>query len=223
MNHREALESNAADRYLLNEMSGPEREQFEDHFFGCVDCAEEVRTGAALARGVRAVYGDPGAADSGLDPDPKPRGWRFWFSWLTPPALIPAGAALALALVAVYQNLVVIPSLRSGNAAAAVTATVLKASTRGDTTASVTAGAGPVAVLSMDVNGVPPGAPIQYELRSPDGSRRVSGTATSPPSGQPLLLVVRDSDLHTPGTWTVVIGTSSGAELGRYPFLLELK
>ena len=221
MNHRDALESNAADRYLLNEMSGPEREQFEAHYFGCVECAEDVRTGAVFAQGVRAVCSEPRTIVPGSVSLPEAHGWRSWLTWLAPSALVPAGAALALALLTAYQNMVVIPSQRHGNAPAAVPATVLKASTRGDDATPVSAS--PVAVLSMDVNGVLPGVPIQYALRSPDGAPGVSGKALSPPSGQPLLLVIRDSDLRTRGTWTVVISTSSGAELGRYPFLLELK
>src|SRR5438045_3517943 len=61
MEHRDALTTNASDRYLLGEMSEPERFDFEAHYFECVECAADVRAGHALARGVRAVCAEDDA------------------------------------------------------------------------------------------------------------------------------------------------------------------
>jgi hypothetical protein len=52
MDHRNAVSSNASERYLLGEMSEPERFAFEAHYFDCLECAADVRAGAVLARGV---------------------------------------------------------------------------------------------------------------------------------------------------------------------------
>jgi hypothetical protein len=54
MEHSEATEAMASARYLLGEMSGDEREAFEEHFFGCSECARDVRAGSAMIDSIRA-------------------------------------------------------------------------------------------------------------------------------------------------------------------------
>lgn len=53
MEHSEAAETMAAERYLLGEMTPEDRDAFEDHFFGCPDCAAAVRDGAAIDAAIR--------------------------------------------------------------------------------------------------------------------------------------------------------------------------
>jgi hypothetical protein len=86
MEHQAAVETHAVERYLLGEMPADEREAFEDHYFACVACAEEVRVGAQF----RANY-DHG---EGLT-DHKNR-WSvpLWLRW---PSLIPVAASLVFA------------------------------------------------------------------------------------------------------------------------------
>jgi hypothetical protein len=43
MDHTTAITLHAAERYWHGSLSELEREQFEEHFFGCAECAEEVR------------------------------------------------------------------------------------------------------------------------------------------------------------------------------------
>jgi hypothetical protein len=43
MDHGMAITLHAAERYWHGSLSEAEREQFEEHFFGCAECAEEVR------------------------------------------------------------------------------------------------------------------------------------------------------------------------------------
>ena len=50
MDHRNAVASKASERYLLGEMSEPERFAFEAHYFDCLECATDVRAGASLRR-----------------------------------------------------------------------------------------------------------------------------------------------------------------------------
>ena len=42
----------AAERYLLGELTDAERDQFEEHFFDCSACADDVR-GTPLPAGAR--------------------------------------------------------------------------------------------------------------------------------------------------------------------------
>ena len=49
MDHNEALQQMATERYLLNEMPPELRESFEEHMFDCYECAMDVRAAAAFA------------------------------------------------------------------------------------------------------------------------------------------------------------------------------
>ena len=51
MTHEKAVQTGASERYLLEEMSELERHAFENHYFSCVECAEDVRTGGLLRDG----------------------------------------------------------------------------------------------------------------------------------------------------------------------------
>jgi len=53
MTHDEATDSMAAERYILGELEPSERDAFEDHFFECDICADDVRDEAAIGDGVR--------------------------------------------------------------------------------------------------------------------------------------------------------------------------
>ena len=55
MNHTEAVNMQAADRYLLGELSESESSDFEEHYFVCAECAAELESGAILVENTRAA------------------------------------------------------------------------------------------------------------------------------------------------------------------------
>jgi hypothetical protein len=55
MDHETAVQLQAAERYVLEEFSPKERADFEEHFFGCPGCADEVRSATILAANTRVV------------------------------------------------------------------------------------------------------------------------------------------------------------------------
>ena len=55
MEHEEAVSSLAAERYVAHELSPAEQLAFEEHFFDCPKCADEVRFEMTFAANVRAV------------------------------------------------------------------------------------------------------------------------------------------------------------------------
>src|SRR5437660_7908584 len=59
MNHAEAVKLGAVERYLTDELAEPDRERFEEHFFGCVECAEDVKLTATFLDNLRATLKDP--------------------------------------------------------------------------------------------------------------------------------------------------------------------
>ena len=86
MDHNEAQQSHAVERYLLNEMTGGERDGFEEHYFDCRLCAEDVTEGVKLVAAGRRV------ALNSRNVVPMPRRWTAW---------LPAVAAAALVIIAV--------------------------------------------------------------------------------------------------------------------------
>ena len=53
MAHEEAERTNAAESYLLNELTEEQRARFEEHYFQCPICAEALLAGQTLIEGVR--------------------------------------------------------------------------------------------------------------------------------------------------------------------------
>lgn len=218
MDHLQAITGKASERYLLGEMTEPERFAFEDHYFQCTECAEDVRAGAMMARGIQAV----GLQDSAVRPRREqaaaeaPAG-RFW-GWLTPASLIPATAAVMLACVTGYQSLITIPRLSGSRAMAPV---VLRAAARGDEQAIDLQDSRPFSILSLDVNAAEPGAPLRYEIAAQGRSPSVTGTTTAPPPGSPLLITVPHSSLNRSGGWNLTLRKPDGTEIATYPFQLK--
>src|SRR5580700_1047425 len=99
MDHEEATRIQAPGRYLLGDLTPSEKEGFEEHFFTCLECAEELRTGAIFADNARAVFHDDVRRPSSTSPAGSPQrglGWWTWLhpAWLRPAYLLPVAAAL---------------------------------------------------------------------------------------------------------------------------------
>lgn len=112
MDHSEAVQLMATERYLLGELTPELREAFEEHYFDCQECALDLRAAAALIDEAKGQL-----ASSPLIPatPAKPaRRRREWFSWWRPAFAVPAFASLLV--VVGYQNVATIPSLRSAAA-----------------------------------------------------------------------------------------------------------
>lgn len=113
MDHLEAASLGATEKYMLGTLSEAEREAFEEHFFDCLECAEDVRAASVVIAGAAALPVSPGAdvvADRVPPTVSRPRRWRFPRASGTVAAMGSMAAALCLAA---YQGFVVIPGLRS--------------------------------------------------------------------------------------------------------------
>jgi hypothetical protein len=221
MLHQEALATKASERYLLGEMSEPERFDFEAHYFDCPACADEVLAGAALARGVHAVC----AEEAALRPKPvvvreMPR--RNWLAWLSPSSLVPSSAALAMGCLAAYQGLVVIPSLRWASTPVALAPVALRAAARGEEQVLDVRRDQPVSALALDINSAEPGESLKYDLVAPGGAVRYQSAVSVPPAGSSLVLFLPTSTLRESGSWQVLLHNQREAEVGRFPFSVQL-
>jgi hypothetical protein len=205
MDHVEATHIQAPSRYLRDELSPSEARAFEEHFFSCPECADELRLEDAFAENARAVFLDesreqcrraqPGPAPRAqLRPEPGSHWWeRFRFSF---PATLAAAVCL-LAVVAV-QNLTTIPHLKtevaqlsSGEAPFAFPLT----RARGDAGESVTVP--PRSAFFMPYFLLPGGAAFaRYtcDVQTRDGVNKKHVTVDAPPPGQPLGLLLLRSE-----------------------------
>ncbi len=107
MEHDEAIRLMVAEQYLLDELSPELRDEFEEHFFDCGECALDVRTGAMFIEQSKIVLAERPNEAHTLAPEPVRGGW---LGWLRPAFAVPV-MALLLAVVG-YQNLVTYPQLQ---------------------------------------------------------------------------------------------------------------
>jgi hypothetical protein len=56
MDHETALRTSATERYFLGELTGQDRDGFEEHYFMCPECAEDVRALTVFAANAKAVF-----------------------------------------------------------------------------------------------------------------------------------------------------------------------
>jgi hypothetical protein len=183
MTHSEATQSTAAERYLLDEMSELERHAFEEHYFDCADCADEVRLGAMMREGVSAgLLGRTSVQSISSGRKTSRLSSRF----LQPAVALPWAAAAMFAIVAGYQTVrqSSLPPQISTQALATIT---LRPDSRGADPVVTLPADGSVVTFALDVDSTDP---LTYDLRTTQGQSVASGHADAPPSGAPLLLLV---------------------------------
>jgi hypothetical protein len=103
MNHQEAENTKATERYLLREMTNEERMAFEEHYLECAQCLEAVTFGADFLDSGHEMAEEKGVQQSAAVP---------WFGRmfsalrpiLKPVPAIALTAAVALAAFSVYQQ-----------------------------------------------------------------------------------------------------------------------
>ena len=115
MDHNEAIQLQAAVKYVLGELSEVQRDEYEEHYFDCAECAVDIKALATFADTAREVLRQERANQLAKESVPGRGGWLRWFQ---PIVAVPAFAALLLIIA--YQNTVTIPQARN-TAARAVT------------------------------------------------------------------------------------------------------
>jgi len=108
MDHNEAVRLQAAEKYVLGELSHNLREDYEEHYFECAECALDLKAAATFvdtSREVLRAEREKSAEKASVAAS------GGWFAWLRPVA-VPVFAALLL--VVVYQNTVTIPRAKQG-------------------------------------------------------------------------------------------------------------
>jgi hypothetical protein len=215
MNHDEAVKIMGTEQYLLNELSPEVREQYEEHFFACSECAADVRAGALFLEQSRAVFAAEAAASRREVPAVVPAK-AGWFGWLRPAFAVPA-MALLLAVIA-YQNW---PSHQNPQV---LQAAYVNIGSRGGSVPAVSARKGEGFLLRLNV---PQQSYASYfaDINTPGG--KVLWSVRLPVSaGNDTYFVQVPNGNYNDGTYSVALrgvasdGTST--ELGRGSFELHI-
>jgi len=188
-------------------MPAGERDAFEEHFFSCKACGEDVHVTSMFIQNAKAVFAeeDPNQWHS------REAGWRRWFRL---EVAIPAFAALALAAVIAYQNEVVIPGLMAPKSM--VSAVILDGATRSSGPA-LAAGKPLRFQISVDRPG---SGSVLVEIE--DSAGKVVRTGAVDELGPGGILDVYFPGALTPGNYTLVVkgvgGGAAGQELTHSQF-----
>jgi hypothetical protein len=151
MDHPDAVRRGVIEKYLLDEVSQPEREEFEAHFFDCQECAEEMRTTAAFLAGAKLELRRSHVAQPARAAAKKP-----WFYILRRPAVAAPAFALLLLIVA-YQTIMILPRFAGARTQPRnpeiLTTLALSGANRRDGTAPIAATPqGQPLLLSLDIS-----------------------------------------------------------------------
>ena len=205
MDHSEAVQLMATERYLLGELPPAVRDAFEEHFFECQECALDVRAGAAFIDGAKLHLAAPASVPAAAPARPASRR-RDWFSWWKPAFAVPAFAALLL--IVGYQNLATIPSLRSAARQPRLAPwATLHVATRDGAPLPVIANRKSGAVLLIDVPDTASYSSFTFSLQDPQGRQFWAETiaASAIENGQqPLSLLIPGMGLQE-GSYTLTI------------------
>lgn len=178
MDHDEAVRLYAAEKYLLGELPKEQHAAYEEHYFDCAACAEDLKATVAFMEGARQVVRESVPEiiqDKKLVPAASLV--EVWFSRLFKPAfVIPVVAALLFFIV--YQNGVTIPSLRLASSRLASAEVVksfslMSVGSRGEGLSSRTISVRPKEDFGLDVD-MPGNSPTGYicDIQGEDGQVR---------------------------------------------------
>jgi len=236
MDHSEAAAMQAAERFVLGDLTVSEAEEFERHLFDCPQCSEELRALALLQDNARAVFLDAGADPvparaSGEERSPSAspaslsatgRGAGWWRNvWARPWVLVPAMAMLVAGIFAGYEV------GKRQDVAQSVSAFPLYAASRGEETVVAPPHAAQFYTLYLDRTWESDSPTYRAVVREETGGKEKFSAAVAPPSpGGAIHLLIPSHALAAGRHVLVILGVDRSGretEAARYPFNLKLE
>ncbi len=215
MDHAEALQTQAVEKYLLGELSTAQVDEFAEHFFDCEACASDLRMTSAFVDTTKKVL----ATDREQTPRSTPK--RQSSQWQ--PARYVIAASVALFAFMLYQNTVTIPKLRSSSAPQALAFfSLADLGARSAVQPVIHPVQGKPFVLFLDIPPHPNVAEYRCQILSPNGSQVLSIDVPEATTNKTVPLYIPASALAQ-GDYLFTISGRSGNEtsfneLERHPF-----
>ena len=174
MDHSEAVQEMATERYLLDELTPEVRDAFEEHMFDCQECTMDVRAGSVFLDEAKVQLPQITAATARKAPErAQPESKKPWWTFWTMPGFAPGFAApvfAALLGVIAYQNLALIPGLRTAASEPRLLPwSSLHMGTRGTEPTTIVADRKQGAIVLIDLPQQPSYASYAYDLVDPQG------------------------------------------------------
>ena len=213
----------AAERYVLGDLSEPETLVFEEHFFSCASCAQDVEDLTTIRVATPVVL-------PLLEAERPQKAKRGWFSLPWVPQWAPQfalGAMALLCVVTAYQNAVQIPRLKAAAGQEDLQLSTAPEPVRasrgaGTNTFSISQRAATVLIANE--------WPEKYDTYSARVGRQGEGEpmlAAQAAGGDRSLMVVLPASRLGAGTFELTIfGNREGKQpelVARYPFTIQEK
>jgi len=230
MEHEEAVRLSLVEKYLLDELDSGLRDEFEEHYFDCRDCAEDLRATSAFLEAAKNELAAAPAARPAPIAAGKPAASKPWFAWLWSPAFaVPALAACLLVIT--YQNLVIFPRFRSALAELRApeilpTVSLVGGNSRGGSAPTIAVAGTQGFLVLIDIPTQDRFSSYTCLLYSPSGSL-VWHVPVSSVEARDTVSIRVPANQAGPGSYTLAVQGNSGAasaesgvELARYRFTL---
>jgi hypothetical protein len=213
MDHVEAIHGKFAEQYLLGELSPAQRDSFEEHFFDCPLCAEDVHCGAMFVDSARSLLRLEEAAT--IAPGA--------FAKFGLPFQAAALAAVCLLCLVGYENIYTIPALKAGSAGIRApevlpTVSLLGLGSRAESQAAA-APTGKDFAFEFEIPGGPDFTSYTCEIRDAKDAVKFSLPVSAAQAKDAVRLAIPASALSRGKYHIVVLGNKPGQapqELSRY-------
>jgi hypothetical protein len=225
MDHTLVVRQKMTERYLLGELDSEARDEFEEHYFDCRECALDLQAGSLFVEQGKAVLAaeTPQRLTTATYIPAAPQ--TGWLAWLRPASMVPV-LALLLAVIG-YQNLVTYPRLQQAlNSPRVLPWASLNIGTYGAEAPAITLGANQGFLLFVRIPSDGAYSSYTTDLYNPEG--KLEWTLTTPAtSGQDQWPLHIPGASRKTGTYTLAVhGTTAqgkSAEVGRALFELQIR
>ena len=226
MNHQEATQSMAVEKYVLDELSPELRAEFEEHYFDCAECAMDLRATTAFLDAAKAEFKAASASKLLPAASAKRRG-----PWIWRPAFAMPALAASLLFIA-YQNVVIFPRLhqqvaQSSAAEVLPSLSLVGGNSRGGQIPSITVPTANPFLLFMDIPTQDRFSNYTCSLYSPAGRLTWQVHVSAQEAKDTISISIPGAD-RMDGKYSLLVQGNAGAsnpetpvDLARYSFVLN--
>jgi hypothetical protein len=222
MDHHQATQLTAVEKYLLDELPPELRDEFEEHYFDCQECATDLRATAGFIDAAKSEFTVNPVKKAGPVGGSKSRLVSFW-----PTALVWSALAASLLVIA-YQNVVVYPRFKTEIAELKTPeilpqVSLVGGNSRGGQVPGASVGSGHPFLLLLDIPTEDRFSSYTCLLYSPSGSL-VWRVEVSPQQAKDTVSIRVPSAGQGAGEYTLTVQgnvAGSGVDLAHYRFTLS--
>jgi hypothetical protein len=222
MDHLDADNMKAVERYMLGDLAVSEVEEFERHFFDCPQCSEELRALTIFQENARAVFAeqDPAPVPATVPVPKSAAGW--WGGFLPLFGSRQWAMAVGALLIGIFAGYAVAPH----EGVQAISGYPLYAQARGEETVVSPAAASKFYTLYLDKTWDGEYSSYRAVLLNVSGTKESTVPVNLGAPGEAIQILIRSHELAAGKYVLVMQGTDAAGkdtELARFPFTLRFK